>query len=168
MYEEFFKKQTHSPMPGTQRESYIFWPNCCHRSLDDPLIKIQAEDFGEILDGQTQLIIARGYIDCVAFYVPDSSTGITKDSLPSLDLLVDCCLDSDHSCNAGPFAGLHIAFSEFGQMYCQINIKLPLVYLLYSPSVECDVLISLQQADRKGSPHEATTLSVETSVETRL
>jgi hypothetical protein len=138
-YEELFEVQRHSPVPGTRRESYIFWPNCCHRSLDTRLNKVQIEDFAEKLDNENQLIIARGYRECVAFHVPDSSTGIAKDSLPSLDLLADCCPDSTHSCNAGPFAGLHKAFSEFGELYCESSKKLPLVCLYpYSKTTASD------------------------------
>jgi hypothetical protein len=127
VYEELFQIQSHHPIPGTQRESYIFWPNCCHSSLDNPLIRIQIEDFRGEPDGKTQMIISRRYTDSIIFHIPDSSTAIVKDSLPSLDLPADCSLDSGHSCNAGPFVGLHKAFSEFGKMYCENRMKLPLV-----------------------------------------
>lgn len=108
-----------------------------------------------------QVFIRREYINYFVFRAPDSSTAITRDSLPSLEILADCCLDADHSCNSGPFVGLHKAFTEFSQMYCKCIMSLPLVCLYDNPIVECRKDTDIREAisSRKDPPHEETILS---------
>jgi hypothetical protein len=52
-----------------------------------------------------------------------------ENCLPTVEDLIGCRNGGKyHQCDSGPFAGLHKAFSEFGEHYCKMGRKLPLVW----------------------------------------
>ncbi|KAF8849451.1 hypothetical protein BDZ45DRAFT_680506 [Acephala macrosclerotiorum] len=135
-YKNFLGQQCRALLKGTSREMYLFWPNCCTPySSAQPLIKLCIQDFTESpaadkVTEPTQTFLYRRYTDCIITTAPDRAWAIVSDSLPSLEQLTGCCIDSDHCCNAGPFARLHKTFGKFGARYCQEGTNLPLQDLM--------------------------------------
>lgn len=128
---------------GTARDVYMSYSDCCHEAAMDKYIKIRIQNFEgyEHMDSEaSQIVILRYYDHRTELDVPDEYYAITQDSLPSANDIIRCCPDPIHSCNMGPFAALHKAFSEFGELYCKVTLKMPLVsivrFLSYSHSLK--------------------------------
>jgi hypothetical protein len=116
----------------TPREVYLFWPNCCTENFPNHLIKLSIQDFAKEPDlkgncEMSQMILIRGYTECQVATIPDMACAIVSETLPSLDELLSGCMNSYHSCNSGPFVGLHKTFGKFGEYYCREGTNLPLV-----------------------------------------
>jgi hypothetical protein len=113
---------------------YLYWPNRAQNDSTNLLMKVQIQDITtdddfEFLLGPMQLILERGYKNCLAYTVPNKFWAIAPETLPSLDDLLHSCTNVDDVCNAGPFSGLHKAFGVFAERYCESNEtqNLPLV-----------------------------------------
>jgi hypothetical protein len=119
---------------SSQREMYLYWPNGAQSDSQNLLMKVQIQDINmedefEFLPEPMQLILQRGYKDCLAYTVPNKFWAIAPETLPSLDDLLNSCTDVDDVDNAGPFSRLHKAFGVFAEHYCDSNEtqNLPLV-----------------------------------------
>jgi hypothetical protein len=115
---------------------YLYWPNEAQSDSTNLLMKVQIQDITmdedfELLLEPTQLILERGYKDCLAYTVPNKFWAIAPETLPSLDDLLHSCIYVDEANNAGPFSRLHKAFGVFADRYCDINEtqNLPLVII---------------------------------------
>ena len=134
---EYALEQHENPfIVGTRREIFIVWPKCCNNFQKTP-IELQVQnikpfDHLRFHHGDTQTIRCMLYDSFYDSRVPDSCCAIVADSMPSFEILYDCCLDAGHFCGTGPFTPLHISFGKFAQRYCDVKEKLPLVRMLIS------------------------------------
>jgi len=129
--QEILESNPRTPIPNSAKEIYLIWPNCCNDDSSNALIKIRVHEFEQLSTSEgfsqsLQSILHRSYKSCLRSQVPNE-LWTTADDLPSIDALANCCMDSLHNCNAGPFKGLHTSFSKFSETYCSMDVQLPLV-----------------------------------------
>jgi hypothetical protein len=122
---------------------------------------ITMEDEFEFLPEPMQLILHRGYKDCLAYTVPNKFWAIAPETLPSLDDLLHSCTDVDDVDNAGPFSRLHKAFGVFAERYCDSDEtqNLPLVSISRTFGEFCCSLRS-ERLDEQSTANETTLPSI--------
>jgi hypothetical protein len=119
-----------SKSTGLQKDVYICWPI----SLADRMssfLKIRVQECTGSEGGTEkpleQPMVFRTYAYSYSYVAHDSLTMIVPESLPSIESLVDIGTEIDCGKITGPFEGLHSAFGEFGNLYCDMKMEMPLV-----------------------------------------
>lgn len=115
-------------IPGTERTVYLSFPTCCDNQAR--WIETQVQDHEGLPNPEFRLstMITWDNDNVGIREVADPDWAFASDSLPCIDDLIQCRGRSKyHACSSGLFAGLHIAFSDFGEMFCRADPALPLV-----------------------------------------
>jgi hypothetical protein len=104
------------------------YPSCCGHA--ETWLKVQVQDHEGISRPELKLntLITWDSDGWQIEPITDKDWAFVETSLPSIDDLIACKGGGKyHQCDSGPFAGLHKAFSSFGEHYCRFGAKLPLV-----------------------------------------
>lgn len=152
-------------IPGTERVIHLSFPICCGNQAK--WFETQVQDHEGLPNAESRLsTIILWDSDHVEMYkVADPDWAFVSDTLPCIDDLIQCLGRSKyHGCSSGLFAGLHIAFGDFGEMYCRADPALPLVCIETTDTVVDHYLIQIiAQISIQYSAAESLTWSFSTS-----
>jgi hypothetical protein len=113
---------------GTERTAYVSYPACCGNH--ETWIETQIQDHEGLPNPEFRLsrLLTWDNDRMDLYEIADPDWAFVSNTLPRIDHLIQCRGRSKyHGCSSGLFARLHIAFGDFGEMYCRANPPLPLV-----------------------------------------
>jgi len=126
----FWKLEACALIPNTERRVWVSYPSCCGGSKKFFEAKMQNYEPPFNSNQQVRMLVSWSYRDWVETSIADGNSTFVADSLPSLDELIYCRETRHHFCDSGLFQGLHKAFSQFAEEYCNKDSNLPLQSLL--------------------------------------
>jgi hypothetical protein len=121
-------------IPGTEKTVYLSYPTCCDNE-ERVWVESRMQHHEELPNPEFRpsVLVKWNYDRLEYCKVADPDWALDPNTLPSIDKLIECRGRSKyHGCSSGVFAPLHIAFSDFGEMYCRSSAALPLVFIHWS------------------------------------
>jgi hypothetical protein len=131
-YEEISMSQ-YRRIPGTEKTVYLSYPTCCDNNNQERVwieSRMQDHEGPPNPEVRPSIHVEWNYERLEFCKVADPDWALDPNTLPSIDQLIGCRgRNMYHGCSSGVFAPLHIAFSDFGEMYCRSSAALPLVFI---------------------------------------